>query len=208
MSAHAPTRTRWPTVAFEASKAALRRLHDPAFMGCYFVGHMLDLGAGPDGMSKQQHLWPLLKSVRDWDVEDGDAQELPGIAPNSFDCIHASHLLEHVRNPSLALLAWHSALRPNGHVVALVPEEDLYEQGEFPSTFNPDHKHTFTMGKPYTWSPSSINVLRWLAGLTTEYEVVKVERLEYTWNPHGGRWDRTAGIIGESAIEFILRKRP
>lgn len=194
-------------MSHEASKAALRRLHDPAFIGRYFVGHMLDLGAGPDGMSKQTHLWPLLKSVRDWDVEDGDAGELEGVAPNSFDVIHASHLLEHLQSPDHALGRWLIALKPGGYIVCLVPDEDLYEQGEFPSTFNPDHRNTFTMWKEEEWGASRrVNLLQYLQH--PHAELVKLERLEYTWNPHGGRWDRTAGIIGESAIEFVLRKRP
>jgi hypothetical protein len=38
-------------------------------------------------------------------------------------------------------------LKPGGHLVCLVPDEDLYEQGMFPSTFNDDHKRTLTIAK-------------------------------------------------------------
>lgn len=193
-------------MAFEASKAALRRLHDPAFHR-YFRGVMLDVGAGPDGMSKQMHIWDSLRSVQDWDVEDGDAQELEWIGLNAFDVVHASHLLEHVRDPLASLTRWLEVVRPGGYVVVLVPDEDMYEQGEFPSTFNPDHKHTFTTWKESSWSPVSVNVVDLVRQLP-QATLVSLQRLEYTWNSHGGRWDRTAGIIGESALEFVLRKRP
>ena len=35
----------------------------------------------------------------------------------------------------------------------------MYEQGVFPSRFNPDHKATFTLSKAQSWSPKSVNVL-------------------------------------------------
>jgi predicted SAM-dependent methyltransferase len=129
------------SMSHEASKAALRRLHDPAFMARYMVGHALDVGAGEDGLSKQMHLWPLLRSVRDWDVGDGDAQTLDGVPDGSFDLVHSSHSLEHMRGVVGALDRWLDVTKPGGHVVVLVPDEDMYEQGQYPSTFNPDHKH-------------------------------------------------------------------
>ena len=193
-------------MSHECSKAALRRLHDPAFMARYFVGDALDVGAGEDGLSKQMHLWPLLRSVRDWDVGDGDAQELVGIPDASFDLVHSSHSLEHMRGAGSAILRWLDVVKPGGHIVILVPDEDLYEQGVFPSTFNPDHKATFTMWKAESWARSfSVNLVDIVCACTKAL-LVKMERLEHTWNPQGGRYDRTAGV-GESAIEMVLRRR-
>ena len=51
------------------------------------------------------------------------------------------------------------------HTWRIVPDEDLYEQGVFPSRFNPDHKATFTVAKRRSWSPVSINVLDLAGGL-------------------------------------------
>lgn len=197
-------------MAHEASKAALRRMHDPAFAARYFVGHALDVGAGEDGLSKQMYLWPLLKSVREWDVKDGDGMVLDGVANNSFDLVHSSHSLEHMQSARAALLRWLDAVKPNGHVVALFPDEDLYEQGVYPSTWNSDHKHTFRMHYGKSWSSVSLCVpdILWdLSDAGASFTLVKLERLEHTWNPQGGRYDRTAGIIGESSIEMVLRKR-
>ena len=44
-----------------------------------------------------------------------------------------------------------------------VPDEDLYEQGQFPSTYNVDHKWTFTILKTTSWSPCSLNLAKWNA---------------------------------------------
>lgn len=105
-----------------------------------------------------------------------------------------------------ALGRWFEVVKPGGHLVVLVPDEDLYEQGQWPSTFNGDHKWTFTLWKDASWSPVSLNVFDLIRGLGPRAEPVKLERLSVTWNPEGGRYDRTGGL-GESAVEFIVRKR-
>lgn len=43
-------------------------------------------------------------------------------------------------------------------MILLVPDEDLYEQGYWPSIFNNDHKFTFTLNKSESWSPVSLNM--------------------------------------------------
>jgi hypothetical protein len=62
-------------------------------------------------------------------------------------------------DPKRAVLEWWKLVKPGGHLFIIVPDEDLYEQGVFPSRFNNDHKATFTIFKPRSWSPVSINVL-------------------------------------------------
>lgn len=198
-------------MSHECSKAALRRLHDPAFASTYFRGDALDIGAGPDGLSKQAYLWPLLRSVRDWDQPDGDAQRLDGVPPNSYGLVHSSHCLEHMRDPRHALKRWYDVLKPDGYLVTLVPDEDLYEQGIWPSVFNPDHKATFTpyKAKGVSWSPVSLNVTDLVASLGSTARLIKIELLHATWNPApssvGRKWDRTMGL-GESSIEFVVYK--
>ena len=44
-------------------------------------------------------------------------------------------------------------------MIVIVPDEDTYEQGHFPSIFNSDHKATFTVSKSKSWSAKSINCL-------------------------------------------------
>src|SRR6185312_3014562 len=55
------------------------------------------------------------------------------------------------------------AIKRGGHLVISVPDEDLYEQGVWPSTFNTDHKITFTLSKKTSWSPVSVNVFSLLS---------------------------------------------
>lgn len=43
-------------------------------------------------------------------------------------------------------------------MVLVVPHEDLYEQGFWPSIFNSDHKVTFRLGFPQSWSPVSMDI--------------------------------------------------
>jgi hypothetical protein len=89
-----------------------------------------------------------------------------------------------------------------------VPDEDLYEQGIFPSTFNRDHKHTFTIFKTNSWSRASINLVDILRELGSSVEVIKIELLHGSYRFDLPRYDQTLTPIGECGIEVVLRKRP
>lgn len=194
---------------YETSKAVMRRLHEPGFVGRYFVGEGIDIGCGPDPISRYSLQFPLMEALKSWDLPDGDAQLMAGVDDESFDFVHSSHCLEHVHDPVEALANWFRILRPYGHLVVIVPEEDLYEQGVWPSTFNPDHKSTFTIWKPpgASWSPASVNVLELLQTLGPRAEILKIQRLEAGYFFHQARMDQTQLPTGECAIEFVVRKR-
>lgn len=64
-----------------------------------------------------------------------------------------------MHDPQKTLRDWCQLVRVGGHLFFIVPDEDLYEQGVFPSRFNSDHKSTFTISKAQSWSPVSRNVL-------------------------------------------------
>lgn len=190
----------------ECSKAAQRRALDPAFTDIYFVGDGIDVGAGPDGLSSHHDKFPRMGAVRLWDVQDGDAMVMAGVEDNSFDFVHSSHCLEHLVNPATALGHWLRIVRPGGHVIVTVPDEDLYEQGVWPSTFNPDHKATFTTFKLHSWSPRSVSLLPLLAALRPAPHVVKVEQMLAKYDWQGERRDLTHLSDAECAIELVLRK--
>ena len=61
-------------------------------------------------------------------------------------------------NPEDALLEWWALVKPGGYLLLTVPDEDLYEQGFFPSRFNFDHKLTFRFRKPHSWCQKSYDV--------------------------------------------------
>jgi SAM-dependent methyltransferase len=191
---------------YEASKALMRRLHDSRFATRYFVGDGIDVGAGPDSLAQYAEQFPLMRSCRPWDLDDGDAQFLAGVPDESLDFIHSSHCLEHLHDPHEALHHWLRVLKPGGHLVVVIPDEDLFEQGVFPSTNNPDHKWTFTMHKVKSWSDKSINIVGMLAALADRAQIIKVEQLDATYRFNLERRDQTMTPVGECAVEFVLRK--
>lgn len=193
---------------FEASKSLMRRLHDNRFATRYFVGDGIDIGCGPDPVSQYSELFPLMKQVRNWDLSDGDAQYLQSVADETFNFVHSSHCLEHMQDPIVALYHWLRVLKPNGYLVVTIPDEDLYEQGIFPSTYNDDHKFTFTIHKKRSWSNNSINLMILLGEFSDVAQTLKVELLDSTYRFNLERFDQTLTPVAEAGIEFILRKLP
>ncbi|MEM7196745.1 MAG: methyltransferase domain-containing protein [Pseudomonadota bacterium] len=192
----------------ETSKSIMRRVHDSRFANRYFVGDGIDIGCGHDSIDLYREFFPALKSCRPWDMPDGDAQYLATIGDQSLDFAHSSHCLEHMKDPLQALHNWVRILKPTGYLVCIIPDEDMYEQGVFPSRFNGDHKWTFTIHKSSSWSNKSINVSELLASLGNDVQIIKIELLDQTYRYSLPQFDQTMTPVGESAIEFILRKRP
>jgi len=193
-------------VTHETSKAVMRRLSDSRFITRYFVGDGIDIGAGGDPVSNYREFFPGMKTVRDWDLPDGDAQFMASVPNNSFDWVHSSHCLEHMHDPMEALKNWSRILKPGGHMILLVPDEDLYEQGVFPSRFNGDHKTTWTIQKNLSWSPVSVSCTNLLSHFP-ELTILKLELLDASYRYGVQHQDQTLTPIGESAIEIILRKK-
>jgi SAM-dependent methyltransferase len=196
----------------ESSKSIFGKIKDSRYATRYLVGNGIDIGAGPDSIAHYYELFPLMKSCRGWDLQDGDAELMSTIDDNSLDFVHSSHCLEHMRNPSVALDNWLRILKPGGHIVCLIPDEDLYEQGQFPSTFNADHKHTFTILKKNSWSGESINVVDLLSSVSCPIEIKKIELLDATYRYdlnryiNKSRFDQTITPVAECAIEFVIKK--
>ena len=140
-------------------------------------------------------------------IQRRDAQFLQGVEPGSLAFVHSSHCLEHLVDPRAGLAAWFGAIKPGGFLIVPVPDEDLYEQGVWPSTHNRDHKWTFTMLKARPWSEASINVLELLSNLGPAADVEKVALLNSTFRYDLPRFDQTLTPIGECGIEFVVRKR-
>ena len=134
----------------ETSKARKRREREGWFEK-YAPPNMsgIDLGCGPD---------PLNHTFRRWDSSygEGDATILEGVPPNTFHTVYASHILEHLQYPRQGIARWYEVLRPEGHLIIIVPHRDLYEQKkEMPSAINPWHK-TFWLPEEedYPWTKS------------------------------------------------------
>ncbi|MCA3264382.1 MAG: tetratricopeptide repeat protein [Telmatospirillum sp.] len=189
------------------AKALVRRMADVRYATRFFVGAGIDIGAGSDPLSLYAEQFPLMTRLRVWDMPDGDAQKLATIPDESLDFAHSSHCLEHMVDPTAALQRWFAVVKPGGHLVLLIPDEDLYEQGIWPSNKNADHKWTFALYKKRSWSPKSINVLALLTQLPASAETVKLEKLDASYRYRLPPLDQTLTPIGECGIEIVLRKR-
>ena len=172
----------------EAAKAKPR-------LQALLTGKGLDIGCGAT---------PITDDCDRWDQEQGDAQFLDGVADESYDWIFSSHLLEHVKDPTAAVARWWKALKVGGLLICLVPDEDLYEQGIWPSRFNGDHKHTFTLSKYQSWSPVSVNVTELLHALPG-HKLINLSIADNGYDYTKGVEDQSAGTA-EVAVQFIVRK--
>jgi len=193
---------------WEQSKGAKRRFYDGLFHARYFVGNGIDIGGGPDPLGQYTGVFARMGAVRTWDLEDGDAQVMAGVPDDEFDFVHSSHCLEHLRDPNAALLQWVRIVRPGGFVIVTVPDEDLYEKGHWPSRYNSDHKWTFTVHKPQSWSPRSLNVLDLLTELSHLVEIERIVLLrDFFRDELPAELDQTMTPVAECGIEIIVRKR-
>ena len=64
------------------------------------------------------------------------------------------------------------------------------------------------MHKVKSWSERSVNVLALLGEIADRAQTIKVEQLDATFRFQLARMDQTLTPVGESGLEFILRKLP
>lgn len=132
----------------ESTKTKLVRSKE--FINTYFNGSVIDIGGGND---------PVIKHAEVFDLIHGDAQFILNYKEKeSYNCVNSSHCLEHMNDVPAALLQWWGLVKSGGYMITVVPHEDLYEQGVWPSIFNHDHKATFRLNKKNTWSPVSYDI--------------------------------------------------
>jgi SAM-dependent methyltransferase len=184
-----------------------RRLFDSRFASRWFVGVGLDIGGGTDSLGLYVELFPLITKVIVYDEPQGDAQFLDNVADNSFDFVYSSHCLEHLNDPYEAMRNWIRVVKPGGHLIVDVPDEDLYEQGIWPSRFNNGHKTSWTIDKEESWSPVSVNVLDLVRRFRGDALPLKIELIDHGYR--GRLWgviDQTRTPVAEAAIEMVLLK--
>jgi predicted SAM-dependent methyltransferase len=153
----------------------------------------LDIGCGNDPLT--------VKLFREWDLPDGDATLLTGLADASFQTVYASHILEHIRYVDLALRHWWRVLRPGGRLIVIVPHRDLYEKRlRLPSIWNPDHKHFWL--PETTDPPDTLNFRDTLRSALPDavWEEFVVRNDDWVSN---GPEEHSSG---EYSIEAVLRK--
>ena len=185
-----------------------RRLFDARFATRWFAGIGLDIGGRTDSLAHFAELFPRIQKIVIYDMPQGDAQLLDNVDNDSFDFVFASHCLEHVRDPYEALGNWIRVVKPPGHLIIDVPDEDLYEQRNWPSKFNPDHKTSWTIDKESSWSPVSVNVLDLVRAVRGRARPLKIELIDhgYRYTLQNRGFDQTRTPTSEAAIEIVLQK--
>jgi SAM-dependent methyltransferase len=169
----------------------------------YLRGDGIDIGCGDDPLR------PITGSVVAWDIPQGDAQVMAGVSDGRFDFVYSSHCLEHLPDVPDALRNWCRILKPGGCLYVTVPDYQLYEHHRWPSLFNPDHRHSFSLTltrsrlkRPDHWHIAS-DVQPILRGCGVTMESEKVEDHGYDYN--AGWKDQTKGPA-VAQIVFIGRK--
>ena len=187
----------------ETKKANKRRIESPLFRDRVFVGKGIDIGCGKDILDRK--VFRKISSIEPFDVEAGDAQFVNEFRPQkSYDFVYSSNCLEHMNDPVTALKNWFSLVKEEGYLVFTVPDEDLYEQGFFPSIYNFGHQWTFTIRKNKSWSNKSINIIDLLTALDS-CKIIKIELVDANYDYSRKNEDQTLGQA-EAFIEVVLKK--
>ena len=194
-------------MANETSKT--KRLLTEEEMRILTDGRGIDIGAGSD---------PVTPDVYVFDLLQGDANNIRQYVNDEFDFVFSSHCLEHMYDPRKALFDWWTLVKPGGYLFLVVPDEDLYEQGVFPSRFNSDHKWTFTISKNKSWSNRSINLYSLICSLPNS-KILKMELQDNGYDRNLGnqidqsRWEAMCQIfalvkkVGQNEREEVERDR-
>jgi SAM-dependent methyltransferase len=181
----------------EAKKA--NAVRGPGFAANYLQGRLIDIGAGRDLVCP----W-----AERFDIEDGDANLITLYRqPGVYDAVHSSHCLEHMHNSRSALSQWWSLVKPGGYLVLVVPDEDLYEQGIWPSIFNTDHKATFRLNKAESWSPVSCDIKQAVLELPKARLIsAEIQDAAYDYQLQRRTGQKARSIRGRSRIAEYGRK--
>jgi len=161
-----------------------------------FKGEGIDIGCGPK---------PAFENAIGFDLKDGDANYITEHVDKQFDFVFSSHCLEHMVDPITALYEWWKLVKPGGYLYIVVPDEDLYEQGCFPSRFNSDHKWTFTICKDKSWSPKSCNLFN-MARVLPDAHIINISLQDYGYDRNKRGIDQTLSAA-MAQIKLIARKR-
>lgn len=143
------------------SRAHVRRTKE-RFYEKYIIGKGIDIGCSNYNRAISDNV-DLYNDHQTGKLEVticGDATYMKEIENETYDFVIASHILEHIVSPDLAIKNWYRILKPGGHLVICVPERDLFEfRTELPSYKNEDHKWYFKIDES---DPPVTLSLKWL----------------------------------------------
>jgi len=180
----------------EVSKAHARRLKENWFEKyCPEDKCGIDIGCQHD---------PINQTFRRWDIifGDGDATHMAAVPDNKFWTVHASHVLEHLDDPVLAIRNWYRILRNGGNLIILVPHRDLYEKKlDLPSRWNQHHK-TFWLPEKEQ-APHTRSLKHIILEAIPEPNIISFRILDEGFHSESDSKHST----GEYSIEAIIQKK-
>lgn len=188
-------------MAQETRKAnKLRRQLMPMYQKI-FKGTILDVGCGDDPISSLD--FPAITHVTPFDKEQGNAEQIDAYIHERFDVVYASQFLEHTDDPFDCFRRMLSLVKLGGHLVVSVPDFCLYENGTFPSRWNPDHKWVWGMRKPN--HPRGMGFLDLLTSLKHGY-FIYAQLCDTNWD-YGANPDIDQTQHGAEAwLEGVVRR--
>jgi predicted SAM-dependent methyltransferase len=193
----------------ETSKSAKRRKIIPIFQEA-ISGKVIDVGCGSDPLSIID--FPNIKELVTFDLQDGDANYLDKyFDEETFDCIHNSNVLEHLHNPFDVLYRWFKLTKVGGYIVTLIPDYILYEQKHWPSIYNSDHKHSFSISEEWPEHRfTHIKIIGLIKYLELKFphqvKTIKIELIDTRYNYELKNVDQTRLDEVEAFIEFIIQR--
>jgi len=117
-----------------------------------------------------------------------------------------------MKDVKIALCNWWGLVKPGGYLIIVVPDEDLYEQGIWPSIFNSDHKATFNLRKLKSWSPVSYDIQA-LVGALPGAEIIEARLQDEGYDRRlmqrtgWGQFLFRLGLLRQRAFGRMLRTR-
>jgi predicted SAM-dependent methyltransferase len=178
----------------ETSKSELRREKE-GFFKKYISGEGIDIGCGR--LYEYGELDKIYPSAFPHDKDDCDAHTMEIFKDENFDYVYASHTLEHLEDPVLAIKNWYRICKTNGFIIIAVPCKYKYEKKkELPSRWNPDHKRFY-------------NVASLAAEISDALDCYSY-KIEYIKDcDEGFDWSiiPSEHSIGEYQIECVIRKQ-
>lgn len=193
-----------------------RRTREPLVVydwGRVFRGHGLDVGSGDDPLSRflicEEHPFNRWEEVKDLDLPDGagdDVTQFVG-SDEQFDFVHGSQVLEHAIDPAVMLRSWLKVLKPGGHIVATVPDWELYEKKTWPSKWNAGHRSQWTIREEPSTDARFYVLPIWLEYIGTKVSLCRLVTTNYDFSL-GPEIDQTLDSLKgvECFIEFVLLK--
>lgn len=136
-----------------------------------------------------------------WDKEQGDATHLSTVQAGKYKTVYASHILEHLSLPVVALWSWWRVLDKGGCLIVVVPDRDLYEKSfVLPSIYNAEHKTFWKLSG--NEPPNTFGLIETVRNvLPSDARIVSARILDDDYEPNG-----LAPAKGEFSIEMIVRK--